>query len=286
DQFYPLICLPEPIALLKFSPPEIEWLDEASVNSREVVFDLAQIPSSFSRLDFQIWIGPKNCFANGFRPVNTYVSFIFENEVLYDVAYFIREMDPVEEKFKKTAITAFPETNITDHKIKTVAPAQWVGCLAVGRQVRTFMEEIININRLEPNKGKVSTLQIFSSSYHTRMSICTNGVIGAVGSRLEPNSGFASMEWRHFNLSVESVLNMLINRPDFSDFIDINKHDKNIPAETIFVRRQVPKNDKMKHQLVVVGKESPNGYYQLPDSFTSRAAKIQTMLMNLWNNPS
>ncbi|HAU1023886.1 TPA: hypothetical protein JL724_001154 [Legionella pneumophila] len=277
DQFYPLINLPEPIALIKLSPPEIEWFDEVSVSSKEVIFDLGQIQAPFKRLDFQIWIGPKNCFKNGFRPNNTYASIIFENEVFYDVAYFIREMDLLEDRLKETAITAFPETNIPHDKIKSVVPELWVGCLAIGRQVRTFMDEWMNINKSEPDR---TYPKLFNNGYHTRMSICSNGIIGAVGSRLDTNSDLASMEWCQFNLPVESVLNMLINRSGFSDFIDINKYDKKIPANTIFFRTEVPEKDKMKHELVVVGVESNNGYYQLPDSFTSRVVNVRKIWMN------
>jgi hypothetical protein len=282
DMFPPLITLKEPIALLKYSPPNIEWLDEANENKHEVTINISKNIPSFKRLDFQIWVGPKDSFKNGFRPFMTYCSLIF-NEAFYDVAYFIREMDQLEPELQYTSITRFPENSITPILDKeSKSPQIWVGCLAIGRQVRTFMEEFNKLNSQDKIKDiAISYPILFKTSYHLRLSICADGIIGAIGPNLL-SSDHASVEWNSFGLSIQSVLQMLTKRtPEFIDAFDL---DSDIPKNRIFFRKSHSDTDKMRHEIVVVGEINNlnNGvkYYKLPHEFIRKVKILRSKWLN------
>jgi hypothetical protein len=273
DKLYPLINLPEPIALFKISPAKIEWFDEARNKKDEIFFDLTTIESKFSRLDFQIWIGPKGSIKDGFRPPNTYASILFEDGILYDVAYFIREMDVLENDLNQLTLTAFPETDILYDK--SLPPEPWVGGLAIAKQVRLFLSEFIELNHNAPNDPE-AVPKLFDSGHHIRMSICRDGVIAGVGQRT--NGDMGSMEWKHFDLTTDQVLQMLINRPYEDKFIDVGKLNKTIlPERTVYLRTTHPIRDSMKHELIVIAKERKNGYYQLPYDFNKNVRSIRAM---------
>lgn len=263
DKFYPLLSLQHPIALLKISAPNVEWFDEAKKDKNEHVIDLEEIKFDFKRLDFQIWIGPKGSFSHGLRPQNTYASLVFTSGLLCDVAYFIREMDELEESLKETTITSFPETKMQYDKAPLLEP--WVSCIVVCRQVREFIQQFAALNNASTNEKSPSSIpKLFTTDYHTRMSICSNGVIGAIGSKASLN-GFASLEFKTFALQVEDILKMLIQRGEGS-FIDISECDNQIPPNTLFIRVNNAETDTMQHEMVIVAIEQHKiGYYELPN---------------------